>query len=1385
MKKIVSQFALLFACYTPLYMQAQSDGLPRGASNMPYTRYESENGSSGGGASLQSSVQFVQTDIASEASNQRYVSLPSGGSYVQWKTTSAARGVNLRFTMPDNSTGAGLSGSLNLYVNNVLAKTINLSSYWAYQYFDVGGEGDPYQTPRVKTFMRFDEVHFTVDNTINAGDTIKIQKVNNDGITYGVDYVELEPVPAVITQPAGYVSVTDFGAVANDANDDYAAFNACIAAAKTQAKNVYIPAGRFLLSDKLLLNVTNMKITGAGIWYTQVYFSTDKQFYGGFMGRSSGVEIANFTLGTANNDRLKYDEANPRDGQKYKIYKGFMGTYGTGSSIHDIWVEHFECGFWIGGYDAPYPVDVTRNLTIANCRIRNNYADGVNFCIGTSNSTVTQCSLRNNGDDALAMWPASDVQGSVQERNNTFSNNTIENTWRAGSIAIFGGTGHQVHHNYIKDGVGGSGIRFTNDFSGFGFEFPGDVTHLYENTIENCGTSYDLWNEKRGAIEIFAGSGIFNLQFDNTTILNSQRDAIRISGNNLHDIVFTNTIITGTGKDPVTRDIPADVYGGFGIYCDANSQRVVFNNLSVTDAESGTFINRNANFQLIFQNVNVPVTGVSISPAGDTTLALNQTIQLTPAVIPADATNKTVSWSTSNTSVLTVDASGKVTAVGTGTATITVTTGDGGKTATKKITVNAAVNAKATDDAAGEGGNTGTFTISTAGITQAVTIGYTVSGTATTADYTANPALSGSVTLSPSQLSQTITITPVDDNQFEGAETIRLTLLPGTGYNLGPDTVAIITIADNDNPPCAAPVIALVNGTPPVIDANIESVWNPAPTKDINQVVLGSRPADYNGKWRALYDNNYLYLLVEVGDATRVNDSGGSWWEDDVVEVFIDGNNSKGASYDGVNDFQFGFRWNDNIIHTGGNSVTNTTGINFKMVATATGYNAEIAIPWTTIGTTPAIGKAIGIDVQVDDDDNGGTRDAQTTSFATNTTAFQNPSVFGTVYMTTCSGSANQPPVANAGADTTLSTGTTSFTLHGTGSDPEGNAVTFSWTQVSGPTIAISGTGTASPSISGLSGGNTYIFQLTVSDGTLTATDNISVAVLAAANVVHGYPASGTITIDGVVNEAAWKLNNSITKTVIGTTNNTVTFGALWDNNNLYIAAKVLDNTLNNDSPDSWNNDGIEVFIDANNNKGTTYDGLDNQFIKGWNNSTLFSKVAINGVQHAWAAIPGGYTIEISIPWSQLGITPAAGRQIGFDIANDDDDNSGDRDAQAVWMGTINNYQSTAAFGTLVLDNTATALTNNLVEQSLRIVTTGETGIQVVPNPVSNGSAAVMVSGTSETGTIKVFDMAGHLVYTTKGVLRIPLHLQALPKGLYMVRYESGTRLINKKLLIK
>lgn len=1379
---------LLLLCIQ-ITLHAQSDGLPRGA-QLPYTRYEAEDARLSGGASLQQSPQFIQADIASEASNQKYVSLSANGAAVTWKLSAAAQGFDLRFTMPDNTSGTGQAGSLGLYVNGVKIQNIDLSSYWAYQYFVTGGS-DPYQTPKEKTWMRFDEVHFKLTAVLNAGDSVRIQKDNGDGLTYGVDFIEMESVPGVIAQPANYLSVTSYGAVADDNNDDLSAFNACISAAAAQGKNVYIPAGRFLLSDKLTLMVSNVKIMGAGIWHTYLYFSTDKQFYGGIYARASNVEISNFSMNTANNDRLKYDEANARvPGDPYKIYKGFMGTYGSNSLIHDVWVEHFECGFWIAGYDPPLPVDITQNLTISNCRIRNNYADGVNFCQGTSNSVVENCSFRNNGDDAMAVWPNNDAGVNQPCINDIFRNNTVENNWRAGGAAIFGGYGHQIHHCVIKDGVAGSGIRFTNDFSGFTFDNTHTPIRVYENTITACGTSYDIWNQKRGAVEFYANTGIFNLQFDNNDINNSQRDGVQLFGNNIYNLTFNNTHINGTGLDTVTRNVQQDIYGGFGIYCQANSQTCTFNKLTVTNAESGTYINRNTSFQLIITDVTVPVTGVSINPGGDTTVGLGQTIQLSAVIAPVDATNKNVTWASSNTAAVTVDATGKITAAGIGTANITVTTADGAKTAVKKVTVAPAVNIIATDASASKSGDPGVFTISTAGITQNVTVQYRIGGTASAANY--SPALPGSVTLTPSVLSQTITITPIDDHTFTGPKTLTLTLLPGSGYKLGGDTTATITIADINNPPCVAPVIAQVSGTPPVVDQNIESVWGIAPVKTISNVVIGSVPSGYGGSWRALYDNTNLYILVQVNDATKVNDSGGNWWMDDAVEVFIDGDNSKGTTYDGVNDFQLGFRWNDNTLHVGGNSVNRTTGINFSMCGTATGYNLEVAIPWSTIGVTPALGKPIGLDIQLDNDDNGGDRDAQVTTFATNTTAFQNPSVFGTVYLTTCSGSTNHAPVANAGPDQVLNAGTTSTLLQGSGSDPDGNTITYHWTQVSGPVVNFSNANIAAPTVTGLTNGNTYVFQLSVSDGSLSATDQVQVTVNTGSGGQPGtvicYQPSGTITVDGNLNESSWKINQSISKAVIGSSTNTAGFGVLWDNNNLYIGAKVLDGTLFSGAANAWDNDAVEIFIDANNNKLTSYDGRDNQLIKGYNNSQVFMKVSITGVQHAWAAIAGGYSVEISIPWSQLGLTPSAGMSIGFDIGYDNADNSSGRNAQYVWWGTINDYQNTSAFGTLTLTSgpaPAARQTGAVTGMSQTIAGgAGVFDLVITPNPVDGGQAKALITGDVASGLLQVYDISGKIVFQRQIRTGDILDLQMLAKGIYIVKFITGNRVLSKKLLI-
>ncbi len=123
-------------------------------------------------------------------------------------------------------------------------------------------------------------------------------------------------------------------------------------------------------------------------------------------------------------------------------------------------------------------------------------------------------------------------------------------------------------------------------------------------------------------------------------------------------------------------------------------------NLTTIAAPSGTWqINvileavngSNVDFDLVSMSKNngtVPVSGVSVSPSSASIL-VGQTQQLTATISPSNATNQNLSWSSNNSSVVTVDQNGLVTAVGSGVATVTATTLDGGFTDDAIITVTA------------------------------------------------------------------------------------------------------------------------------------------------------------------------------------------------------------------------------------------------------------------------------------------------------------------------------------------------------------------------------------------------------------------------------------------------------------------------------------------------------------------------------------------------------------------------------------------------------------------------------------------------------------------------------------------------------------------------
>ena len=112
----------------------------------------------------------------------------------------------------------------------------------------------------------------------------------------------------------------------------------------------------------------------------------------------------------------------------------------------------------------------------------------------------------------------------------------------------------------------------------------------------------------------------------------------------------------------------------------------------------------------------------------------------------------------------------------------------------------AATDADAGETATGTIPNPGTFTLTRTGdLTSATTVNYTLSGIATNGtDYS---SILGTVNFAAGVRSATVTITPTDDNIFEGTETAILTLTSGTGYIFGTTSSATVNITDNDPQP--------------------------------------------------------------------------------------------------------------------------------------------------------------------------------------------------------------------------------------------------------------------------------------------------------------------------------------------------------------------------------------------------------------------------------------------------------------------------------------------------------------------------------------------------------------------------------------------------------
>ena len=526
MKRItIQQLAISFLLLTCSNVLAQ-----RGYYDAPYLRYEADKGVLTN-ASV-TPVSYRQQDVQSEASDQVCVNLSNTNAAVEWTVSKTGDGLVVRYSVPD-----GQSGEIEVFSNNVSMGKMTLTSYYSWESLYNNGNPNNVAVTNQNPKMRFDEVRLKLSSKIPAGGKLKL--VRKSGNIH-LDFAELEEIPAAVGVASGDVYYNGNGSdlqTVIDANG---------------GKTIYLPSGFYSVGSGLYFNANNTTLKGAGMWYTQIHFTSTRANNGGLWGNAANVNYSGLYLSTVRNSRSS-------------SYKGLNGVHTGNSTITNVWAEHFECGAWFAQYGkGPSNVD---GLTVSHCRFRNNYADGINFCKGTVNSIAEHCSFRNNGDDDMAMWSASGQEC----RNNTFAYNTSENCWRASGCAIYGGYNNKAHHLLIKDNLE-VGIRVNNNFPGAGFNSAG-MHEFYDITIIKCGTFNDLFDRPVAAIDVesnnVAGTKVQNVSFKNIDIIDSKNDAIymyKTKGEGFYNFIFENIKIDGTGlESPNNNSGGVNTGRGYGI----------------------------------------------------------------------------------------------------------------------------------------------------------------------------------------------------------------------------------------------------------------------------------------------------------------------------------------------------------------------------------------------------------------------------------------------------------------------------------------------------------------------------------------------------------------------------------------------------------------------------------------------------------------------------------------------------------------------------------------------------------------------------------------------------------------------------------------------------
>jgi hypothetical protein len=253
----------------------------------------------------------------------------------------------------------------------------------------------------------------------------------------------------------------------------------------------------------------------------------------------------------------------------------------------------------------------------------------------------------------------------------------------------------------------------------------------------------------------------------------------------------------------------------------------------------------------------------------------------------------------------------------------------------------------------------------------------------------------------------------------------------------------------------------------------------------------------------------------------------------------------------------------------------------------------------------------------------------------------------------------------------------------------------------------------------------------------------------------------------------------------------------MYDDTNIYGYFDVWDDIKTTTATNSWEKDAVEVYFDADNSKGASFDAK--------NDAQLTMKYEYKG-KESWKLVGGtstfdttgakykisddslGYNVEFSLPLKGLKMEAVIGSKFGFEAQVDENDDGKVRRAVGKWWleGPDDSWQVPGHWGTAILgDYMVTG-----VKEAPAQVANNFRMVQNYPNPFNPTTTISYDLKSSGKVRLAVYDLMGKEVAVlvdgvqSAGIHQVPFSAEKLTSGIYFYKLQAGDRMFTNKMTL-